>query len=111
MELHPRNCDVAIEEIMNQLDELKRGNITDTEIEQAKSVVISGFTQLTDSPAATEAFLLRRVLAGVEQTREECIAAVKKVTRDQIVRAANKIKLDTVYILEGNEGGEECDYE
>ena len=107
----PRNCDVAIEEIMYQLDELKRGNVTDAEMEQAKSVVISGFTQLTDSPAATEAFLLRRLLAGVEQTREECIAAVNRVTREQIVAAANKIKLDTVYVLEGNECGEECDDE
>jgi len=107
----PENCDVAIAEIMHQLDEMKRGVISDTEIEQAKNVLISGFTQLTDSPSATEAFMMRRLLAGVEQTREECIAAVRAVTRDEIVAAANKIVLDTVYILEGNEDGEECDDE
>ena len=104
----PRNAEAAIAEISHQLSELKAGNFTDSEIETAKKTVISGLIQNADSPVAIIAFDLRRILAGVEQTPEYCISSVRNVTRNEIIKAANKIKLDTVFVLEGNDNAA-CD--
>jgi predicted Zn-dependent peptidase len=108
----PRNADAAIDEIAHQLSELKAGNISDAEIDTAKKTVISGLVQNADSPAAITAFILRRILAGIEQTVEDCIVAIGAVTKHEIIAAAGKIKLDTVFVLEGNDDAdEEDDYE
>lgn len=108
----PRNTDAAIDEIAHQLSALKAGNISDSEIDTAKNTIISGLVQNVDSQTAITAFILRRVLAGIEQTPEDCIKAVSAVTKEQIIEAAAKIKLDTVFVLEGNENADgEDDYE
>lgn len=101
----PKNCDAAINEISYQLDELKSGNITESEIEMAKRALISSFIQSNDSPAALTTFEFRRLLAGVVQTQEDCINAINAVTKEQIIAVAGKIKLDTVFVLEGCESG------
>ncbi len=107
----PQNAAAAIAEIEHQLCEFCGGSLTDSEMETAKRSLISGFKQIPDSVAATEAFMLRRLLAGSSQTIESCIESIKATDRDSILRAAKKIKLDTVYVLEGNESGEDYDDE
>jgi len=106
----PQNADAAIEEIGRQLEAFQNGELTDDEIETARRSLASGFIQISDSAAATEAFMLRRLLAGVEQSPEDCIAALRAVTREQILCAIRKVKLDTMFVLEGV-CGEEADYE
>ncbi len=107
----PQNADAAIAEIAHQLEEFCRGNLTDSEIQTAKSSLASGFKQISDSAAATEAFMFRRLLGGSDQTIESCIESIKAVDRESILRAAKKIKLDTVFVLEGSESEEDCDDE
>ena len=99
----PRNTDAAIDEISHQLCQLKAGNISDSEIDTAKKTLISGLVQNADSASAIVAFTLRRILAGIKQTPDDCIDAIRKVTRSEIIDAANKINLDTVFVLEGND--------
>ncbi len=104
--IRSRNKAAAVSEIEKQLDAMCRGEFTDTEIETAKRTLISGIKQMSDSSASIEAFIFRRLLAGVSETENEYIERISKVTREELIMAANKVKLDTMYFLSGD-GGEE----
>ncbi len=108
--IKPENREKAYAEIEKQLLAMQSGDFTDEEIETAKRTIISGARQIYDSPSALEAFGFRRILAGVAETSEDLIEKIERVSRDEIVKAAQRVRLDTVYFLYG-EGEEECDYE
>ena len=57
-----------------------------------------------DSQAQLEDDQLTRLLFHTAQEGEELIGAVESVTADQVVEAARKLELDTVYRLTGKEG-------
>ena len=101
----------AYNEIIAQAEEMKRGNISDEEIENSKKMFISGIKQMYDNPGAMEAYHFRRVLAGIEELPEQSIEGVLAVTREDIVAVANKMKICAVYFLEGKGNGEDEDDE
>ena len=107
--IDPDKKDEALAEIAAQLDAMKAGDFTDKEIETARKTLISGFTQIADSPASIEAFEFRRLLAGVVESVDSCRDAIMSVSAADIVNAAQKVVLDTVYFLNGY--GEEEYYE
>lgn len=108
--IKPENREKAYLEIEKQLLAMQSGDFTDEEIETAKRTIISGARQIYDSPAALEAFGFRRILAGVAEKPEDLMKKIESVGRDEIVKVAQKVKIDTVYFLYG-EGEEECDDE
>ena len=101
--IDPSKKDDAIREIGVQLDAMKRGDFTDEEFETARRTLISGIRQINDSPASIEAFMFRRLLSGVSETPEEACERITSVTRKDVIEAAQKIVLDTVYFLKGND--------
>ena len=103
------NREKAFDEIKKQLIEMQEGRFDESDIETAKRTVISGLSQIFDSPSAIEAFKFRRFLAGISETPEEVADKIRAVTKEQIVAVAKNIRIDTVYFLEGV--GEEDDYE
>jgi len=108
--IKPENREKAYAEIEKQLFAMQSGDFTDEEIETAKRTIISGARQIYDSPSALEAFGFRRILAGVSESSAELIEKIGSITREDVVKMAKKIRLDTVYFLYG-EGEEECDDE
>ena len=81
-------------------------------MEAAKKSLISTYRQTEDSPAAAEGFYFGRSLASFAETVEECIEAISRVTAEQVIAVAQRLKPHTVYFLEGTlEGGEEDDDE
>ena len=105
--IDPMKKDDAIREIGTQLDAMKRGDFSDEEIETARRTLISGIRQINDSPASVEAFMFRRLLSGVSETSEEACETITSVTRRNVIEAAQKVVLDTVYFLKGNDDGGE----
>ena len=102
--IDPSKKEDALSEIAVQLDAMKSGDITDGELMTARKTIIAGLCQIDDSPAAIEAYTFRRILAGVEETPEDSKRKVLAVTKDDVIRAAQKIMLDTVYFMNGEEG-------
>lgn len=109
--IDPGKKDEALDEIAVQLNDMKNGNFTDDDITTAKHTLISGMKQIGDSPSSIEAFMLRRLLADAAESPQDCCERVLAVTREGIISAANKVELDTVYFLNGNDCCEEDDYE
>lgn len=90
----------AQDEILRQLEELKRG-IDPTELAEAKRSVESSFRTVSDSPAALEAFWLSQLFCGLDCGPEECASLVEEVTAADVLAVASGVVCDAVYFLKG----------
>ena len=98
------NYEVARDGILHQLDLCKKGEITAQEMESARNYLISALRTGNDSPGRLDDFAVGQAIAGMNGSMEQLSAEIQKVTLDQVVDAANTLKLDTVYFLKGVEG-------
>lgn len=93
--------DIALEGILRQLDKCKQGEITDEELDTARSYLISGLKSANDSPGRLDDYVVGQAIAGLDGTIEDLALQLKSVSAEQVVEAANTLKLDTVYFLKG----------
>ena len=93
----------ARDEIMTQLDNIRAGKIEDWELEGARRTVVSSHLAALDDQARQEEFWLGQAAAGLDDTPEELAARFEDVTREQVMVAARKLELDTIYFLKGKE--------
>lgn len=93
--------DAAYSEIMLQLDAMKKGDFTDAEIASAKKYLATSMGSIKDSVSATEDFYIGQRLLGTDESVDELLNGINRVTRDEIVRAAEGVQEDTVYFLKG----------
>ena len=92
----------AYNEIMLWLDRMKNGEFTDEEILSAKKYLETNIKSLSDSLRAYEDYISLNILDGrTPETLDELIEKYNLVTRDEIISAAKKTELDTVYLLTG----------
>ncbi|MCI9548918.1 MAG: insulinase family protein [Oscillospiraceae bacterium] len=96
--------DRAQEAILAQLEAVRRGEFTKDELTAAVRTTANSLRGRGDSQAQLEDDQLTRLLFHTAQEGEELIGAVESVTADQVVEAARKLELDTIYRLTGKEG-------
>ena len=95
------NIDRAKEEILNQLEEVKRGNFTEEDMQAIKRSMTNSFRTVGDYLSSMENFYLSQIFDKNKVTTDELIEKIKKVTKSEVITAANMITLDTVYVLKG----------
>lgn len=100
-----KNIEKTEHAVMQQVEELIKGNITDEEINSAKLALKNAFISSLDSLVAMQSFYVARMNINDGLTPREAAAIVDTVTKEEIVTFAQEIKLDTVFSLIGN--GEE----
>lgn len=103
--IEEQNYEQARGEILHQLEELKAGSFSDDDICFAKLSLQNSFTQVTDSLDALAVYYLSQSISGAIRTPAESAAGIMGVTREEIIDAAQKIALDTVYLLAGEKEG------
>ena len=94
-------------EIRKQLAALAAGDISDEEWQAAQKSMANAYRQMSDSPSAMEVYYLGRALAGVSISPEEASARMAALSRADVVRVAQKMQIDTVFILHPTAAGEE----
>lgn len=104
--IEEQNYDKARTEILHQLSDLKEGSFTDDEVRFAKLSLQNTFTQVNDSIDAMTIYYLGQAISGTMRTPEQAAVDIMKVTREDIVKAAGGIELDTVFLLAGTKEGE-----
>ncbi|MFT9847625.1 EF-P 5-aminopentanol modification-associated protein YfmF [Aneurinibacillus sp. REN35] len=100
------NYDQALHIIKEQLDMMKRGEISDIELNQTKAMLINQLRETRDSAAAIANMDYSGRLAGRRRSLEEIIEGISNTTKDDIARVAQKVEIDTVYFLRGKEDGQ-----
>ncbi len=98
-----KNYERAKKEILQQLDDVKAGKISEDELEISKDFIINQYRSYLDSPYMLRSFYLGQILSGKIVTVDEAIENVRAVTLEQIKDAFSDVTLDTVYFLKGRE--------
>lgn len=93
--------DDAKREILRQLDLTAQGEITEEELDSARTHLISSLRAGMDSPGRLDDYSLGQVLLGVPGTMASLAESLRDVTMKQVAAAAKRVCLDTVYFLEG----------
>ncbi|MBQ5565392.1 MAG: insulinase family protein [Clostridia bacterium] len=100
------NIEKAKNAILNEIEEMKKGNISDEEIESTKMSLVNGYMSSVDSSAGTQLWYLGQMLKGKKRTPQQAADEINAVTKEQVIEAIGKITLDTVYVLTGKEDEE-----
>ena len=103
------NFAAARDEIFAQLDAIKRGDITDEELEAARSCVASDLRSLTDSQGELEGFYLSLALDGLDCSPLELAELCEEVTKQDVIDVANSVECDMIYFLKGSGSDEDED--
>lgn len=93
------NYQKAVEIINKQLEDIKNGNISEEEIKIAKQNITSAINTIQEEQDTQIIYYLGQELSGKEQTYEEYLNNVQKVSKEQIKDIANKIQINTIYFL------------
>ena len=97
------NLEMAKKEILYQLDEIKKGNFTDDELNNTKKYLSQAFEQVNDSLGAMNSWYISQVISGKIYTPKEYAENICNVSKKEVIEAANNVKLDTIYTLTGKE--------
>ncbi len=94
------NYETAKQAILAELEACKRGEISAQELESARRQVLSTLRAAMDAPVQLDDFYIGAAIAGGEDipVQMERIAAL---TVEELAAAAQKLTLDTVYFLKG----------
>ena len=98
-----KDYDRAVEEITRQLTAVQNGDWEDWEQQGALQAMVSSLTSLPDSQSALENYYLGQIATDCDETPEQLARALREVTKERIMAAAQSARLDTVYFLHGKE--------
>jgi len=93
----------AENEIFFQLDEMKKGNISDEEMQNSKSEIINGLNSCYDDQKQLQSYYMGNIIAGIDVSLEEYKENIMKVTKQEVIDVVNKLEPDTLYFLERGE--------
>ena len=96
----------AYDEILAQLEAVRKGELEDWELEGAKSTLLNAYASMGDSQGKLENFYLGQAATGQSETPEMLAQQVREITPERIFRAMESVRLDTVYFLKGKEAAE-----
>ena len=102
-----KNFGVVRAAVIDQLEQIRAGNISESELYAAKRSIENAYRQLYDSPFDLQSFYSGRMLFGISETIEDCREKLMAVSREQIVALAKKVTLDALFFVEGTACGDE----
>ena len=85
--------------VLHEIEDMKNGVITDFEIEATKMAVINAYHTSDDTVSGIESWYAAQLFDDSWKSIEEMAALINGVTKEEIVAAANRLTLDTVYVL------------
>lgn len=94
-------ADRVIDLITVQLNDIIAGDFSDETIRQTKEMLKNSLRQSEDSPGQMIRSAYTRVLADNNMTIDERIEQVDAVTREDIIDAAKRLSLKTIFLLKG----------
>lgn len=98
-----KHMDHALESVKRLVNELIQEGVTPTELEHAKAYFSHELKSSLDSQGIQTRRIFLKDILGFNETIEEKLIAIEKVTVDSLKEAAKYLTLDTVYILHGGE--------
>lgn len=101
----PEDFEQARDIIREQMIEMKDGNFSEEEMNEAKQMIVHSLRETMDNNHGLVELFYQQHLAVSERTLEEIIDDISAVSKDDVIRIAQKIQEDTLYLLTA-QGGE-----
>lgn len=92
------NMDKAVNEILNQLEAIKKGDFEE-ELASSKIGLSDAVMSVNDAPELIEAWYSNQITDDEIKTPEQSVSENESVTREQIIQCASLLTLDTIYKL------------
>lgn len=96
------NKDIVREMILKEMDDMKKGNITDVEMDVAKKSIKNSLEATKDTQYDTIDIYLTNELFGYRFSVDDIMKIVDTVTKEDVMRVSQNIQLDTEYVLTTN---------
>jgi predicted Zn-dependent peptidase len=93
----------AYDIILRQVEALKAGDVTDEELDFTLRGLRNQYRQVLDQPMSLTEIHFSGVLAGIHRSVEDLLDQISAVGKEDVVRAAQTLELDTVYFLNNQE--------
>lgn len=97
------NIEKAKNAILGEIKAMQNGDITDEELESAKLSMANAFYSSCDTVGGVNSYYLSQMLDGQIYTPSQAVEKINSITKEDVIRCANMLTLDTVYTLTGNE--------
>lgn len=101
------NYEKTVEIIRKQLEDMKNGIFTDDDIENAKKGIISTIKSIDDEQDTEITYFFGQELTNNKISLDEYINKIEKITKEDIVKIANSITINTIYFLKNIETAKE----
>lgn len=93
------NLNKTKEIIKSQVEEMIKGNFSEEDIEDAKRSIITSIKSLQDNNYSIAEFYLSNAISKEMRSFDAYINSIKRVTKEDIIKTCQKLKLDTIYFL------------
>lgn len=85
--------------IKEQLEDMKKGKFSEEDISNAKKYVVAGLKTTREEQDSEISYYFGQELSEKFTTFEEYEKEINKVTKEDILKVANTITINTVYFL------------
>ena len=93
------NYQKALEIIKKQIEDMKNGDFTDEEIENAKNGIIASIKTIDDEQDTEITYYFGLELSGTKTSLEEYIENIQKINKADVLEVAKQISINTIYFL------------
>ena len=95
--IEAKNYEKAVEIIKEQMLAMQNGNFSEEEMHQTKSVIQNQILEAIDTPRGFVEMLYHGIISERTRPVEEWLTGIESVTKEEIVKVAKNIELDTIY--------------
>ncbi|MCI8411007.1 MAG: insulinase family protein, partial [Clostridia bacterium] len=88
------NYEKALELIKEQIEEMKKGEFTEEEIENAKKGIIAAIKTIDDEQDTGITYYFGQEMSGTKVTPEEYISKVQNIDKQKVQDIANKVSIN-----------------
>ncbi len=93
------NYEKALELIRKQLEDMKSGDFTNEDIENAKKGIIATIKTIDDEQDTQITYYFGQELTNTRVSVEEYIRKIQQVQKRDVIDIANKVSINTIYFL------------
>ena len=93
------NYEKAVETIKEQLNDMKKGNFDDADIENAKNLIIESIKSIPAEQDTEITYYYGQELSDTSTSMDEYISKIQKQSKEDIINLAQNVSINTIYFL------------
>ena len=93
------NYEKALELIRKQIEDMKNGDFTDEDVENAKKGILAAINTIDDEQDTTISYYFGQELSNTKVSIEDYENRIQKVQKQDVIDIAKKVKINTIYFL------------